>query len=43
VRRAIREVVGAKRPQVLEADLAAFDAGLAAGARRAELPATIGS
>jgi 2-oxoglutarate ferredoxin oxidoreductase subunit gamma len=31
VRRAIREVVGAKRPQVLEADLAAFDAGLAAG------------
>lgn len=31
VRRAIREVVGAKRPQVLEADLDAFDAGLAAG------------
>jgi 2-oxoglutarate ferredoxin oxidoreductase subunit gamma len=31
VRRAIREVVGAKRPQVLEADLAALDAGLAAG------------
>lgn len=29
-RQAIREVVGAKRPQVLEADLAAFDAGLAA-------------
>lgn len=28
-RQAIREVVGAKRPQVLEADLAAFDAGLA--------------
>jgi 2-oxoglutarate ferredoxin oxidoreductase subunit gamma len=34
VRRAIREVVGAKRPQVLEADLAALDAGLAAGAMR---------
>lgn len=33
VRRAIMEVVGAKRPQVLQADLAAFDAGLAAGAR----------
>jgi 2-oxoglutarate ferredoxin oxidoreductase subunit gamma len=31
VRAAIREVVGAKRPQVLDADLAAFDAGLAAG------------
>lgn len=31
VRRAITEVVGSKRPQVLEADLAAFDAGLAAG------------
>jgi 2-oxoglutarate ferredoxin oxidoreductase subunit gamma len=30
MRQAIREVVGAKRPQVLEADLAAFDAGLAA-------------
>lgn len=29
-RQAIREVVGAKRPQVLDADLAAFDAGLAA-------------
>ena len=29
-RRAIREVVGAKRPHVLEADLAAFDGGLAA-------------
>jgi len=34
-REAIREVVGAKRPQVLEADLAAFDAGLRAGAREA--------
>lgn len=32
VRRAMREVVGAKRPQALDADLAAFDAGLAVGA-----------
>jgi 2-oxoglutarate ferredoxin oxidoreductase subunit gamma len=32
VRKAIREVVGRKRPQVLEADLAAFGAGLAATA-----------
>jgi 2-oxoglutarate ferredoxin oxidoreductase subunit gamma len=40
VRRAIREVVGAKRPQVLEADLAAFGAGFAAGAVS---PATIGA
>ena len=31
VRRAITEVVGSKRPHVLEADLAAFDAGMAAG------------
>jgi 2-oxoglutarate ferredoxin oxidoreductase subunit gamma len=31
VRDTIREVVGAKRPQALNADLAAFDAGLAAG------------
>jgi 2-oxoglutarate ferredoxin oxidoreductase subunit gamma len=48
VRRAIREVVGAKRPQVLEADLAAFDAGLAAGATspsatHAELSAPLGA
>jgi 2-oxoglutarate ferredoxin oxidoreductase subunit gamma len=33
VRRAIRSIVGAKRPEILVADLAAFDAGLAAGAR----------
>jgi 2-oxoglutarate ferredoxin oxidoreductase subunit gamma len=37
VRDAITEVVGAKRPHVLDADLAAFDAGLAAG--RAPVPA----
>ncbi|HSM38879.1 MAG TPA: 2-oxoacid:acceptor oxidoreductase family protein [Candidatus Limnocylindrales bacterium] len=30
VRQAIREVVGAKRPEVLDADLAAFDAGSSA-------------
>jgi 2-oxoglutarate ferredoxin oxidoreductase subunit gamma len=33
VANAIREVVGAKRPQVLDADLAAFDAGLMAARR----------
>ncbi len=31
---AIREVVGAKRPQVLDADLAAFDAGFELGSRQ---------
>ncbi len=35
VRNAIREVVGAKRPQALDADLAAFDAGLASARREA--------
>ncbi len=34
VRRAITTIVGAKRPEILSADLAAFDAGLAAGAGR---------
>jgi 2-oxoglutarate ferredoxin oxidoreductase subunit gamma len=43
VRRAITEVVGAKRPQVLEADLAAFDAGLVAGVRQTVLPAATGT
>ena len=32
VRRTIREVVGAKRPEVLEADLRAFEAGREAAA-----------
>ena len=39
VRVAIREVVGAKRPHVLEADLAAFEAGIGAGAARVPTPA----
>ncbi|MDA8236345.1 MAG: 2-oxoacid:acceptor oxidoreductase family protein [Chloroflexi bacterium] len=34
IRAAIREVVGARRPDVLAADLAAFDAGHRVGARR---------
>ncbi len=33
VRRALRAIVGLKRPEILEADLAAFDAGLRAGGR----------
>jgi 2-oxoglutarate ferredoxin oxidoreductase subunit gamma len=43
VRRAITEVVGSKRPQILEADLAAFDAGLAAGAGEASARVPIGT
>jgi 2-oxoglutarate ferredoxin oxidoreductase subunit gamma len=35
LRRAITKIVGAKRPEILAADLAAFDAGLAAGVPRA--------
>ena len=33
VRKAIRETVGPKRPEVLAADLAAFDVGYRVGAR----------
>ena len=40
VEAALREVVGAKRPQILQADLGAFAAGLDAG--RAPMGATIG-
>ena len=35
VQAALRDLVGAKRPDVLEADLAAFEAGLAAGGAEA--------
>jgi 2-oxoglutarate ferredoxin oxidoreductase subunit gamma len=38
VRQAIRAVVGAKRPEVLVADLAAFDVGQRVGARRRPHP-----
>ena len=36
VRRALQEVVGEKRPEVLEADLAVFTAGLESGTRVGE-------
>jgi 2-oxoglutarate ferredoxin oxidoreductase subunit gamma len=41
VRDAIRDTVGAKRPAVLEADLAAFDVGYRVGARSHDRPAKV--
>jgi 2-oxoglutarate ferredoxin oxidoreductase subunit gamma len=38
IRQAIRDTVGAKRPEVLTADLAAFDVGYRVGARRRPHP-----